>query len=116
MDFYPNSQIAIMEQAGTISLEAPLLTSYHTPGIMETKVFGYERSNPEMSLEKTINNYLKTPAEMDAEFSMEMNTPKLMGWQQSETYDEYGRIFYKDENINAYSPDDTPSGFMEENY
>lgn len=53
---------------------------------------------------------------MDAEFTMEMNTAKLMTWRQVETHDKYSTIVFKDENANTYTTDSTPSGFMEENY
>ena len=105
-----------MERAESMSLEAPLFTSYNTPGQSENKVFGYERKWIENPLEKTINNYLKTPAEMDAEFSMEMNTARFMTWQYADHYKDKRTTVFTDGNSNAYSPDITPLGFMEENY
>ena len=54
---------------------------------------------------------------MDAEFSLEMNMNKLMSKKYTDVYDTYGRMIQsKDGNTNTYSPDDTHSGFMEENY
>ena len=83
----------------------------------EKKIFGFEKTRTDLSLEQTINNYLKTPAEMDAEFSLEMNTGKLMIREHTDSYDTYGRLVeYNEGNTNTYSPDNTPSGFMEENY
>ena len=83
----------------------------------EKKIFGFEKTNTNLPLEQTINNYLKTPAEMDAEFSLEMNTGKLMIQEHRDLSDTYGRLVeYKDDNNKTYSPDDTLSGFMEENY
>lgn len=83
----------------------------------EKKIFGFEKTRTDLSLEQTINNYLKTSAEMDAEFSLEMNTGKLMIREHTDSYDTYGRVVeYKDGSNNTYSPDNTLSGFMEENY
>ena len=85
--------------------------------LSEKKVFGFEKTNTNLSLEQTINNYLKTPAEMDAEFSLEMNTGKLVVQEHKDLFDTYGRLVeYKDDNSKTYSPDSDPSGFMEENY
>ena len=85
--------------------------------LSEKKIFGFEKTHSNLSLEQTINNYLKTSAEMDAEFSLEMNTGKLMIKEHTDSFDTYGRLVeYKDGNSNTYSPDNTPSGFMEENY
>jgi hypothetical protein len=104
-----------MEQAGTMNLDIPVVHSYlKSP---ENQSFRYEHHRQHISLEKTVNNYLKTSAEMDAEFSMEMNTAKLMTWKQVDTYERHHDSFYKAEQFNnTYSPDSTPLGFMEENY
>ena len=63
----------------------------------------------------SINNYLKTPEEIDAELCLEMNNRKLAFAEHKDLMDSYGRIF-KNRSDNAYSPDNNPSGFMEENY
>ncbi len=82
---------------------------------IEKKIFRFEKNCT--NLAKNINNYLKTPEEMDAEFSLEMNMNKLMSKEYTDVYDTYGRMIQsKDGNTNTYSPDDTHSGFMEENY
>ena len=103
-----------MEQAVTMNLETPVIHSYLTS--TENKLFRYDRHRPDLSLEKTVNNYLKTPAEMDAEFSMEMNTAKLMTWRQVERYERHSSSAYDNDQNITYSPDSTPFGFMEENY
>ena len=67
------------------------------------------------NLGTTINNYLKTPEEIDAEFTLEMNTSKTMFVEHDDHFDTYGRLI-NNSNANAYSSDYTHSGFMEENY
>ncbi len=62
-----------------------------------------------------INNYLKTPEEIDAELCLEMNSKKAALAEHRDPMDSYGRIF-KNRSDNAYIPDNNPSGFMEENY
>jgi len=85
--------------------------------LSEKKIFGFEKTRSNLSLEQTINNYLKTPEEMEAEFTLEMNTSKLMIKEYTDIFDTYGRLAQnKDGHTNTYSPDDTSSGFMEENY
>jgi hypothetical protein len=84
---------------------------------IEKKISGFEKKLADMPIVKTINNFLKTPEEMDEEFSSEMNTGKSMIKEYTGIFDTYGRLVdYKDGNSNTYSPDSTPSGFMEENY
>ena len=83
-------------------------------GAIEKQIFRFEKNRAD--LVKTINNYLKTPEEMDAEFFLEMNANKLMKKEYTGIFDTYDRIINKDGNTNTYGPDDTPSGFMEENY
>jgi len=63
----------------------------------------------------SINNYLKTPEEIDAELCLEMNTRKAAFAEHKDLSDSYGRIF-KNRSDNAYGPENNPSGFMEENY
>ncbi|MEP7376556.1 MAG: hypothetical protein ABI675_24375 [Chitinophagaceae bacterium] len=62
-----------------------------------------------------INNYLKTPEEIDAELSSSINTRTETFAEHPFLMDSYGKIF-KNRSDNAYSPDNSPSGFMEENY
>jgi len=109
-----------MNQTGTLKRKSTFSFSElrkKVMGLSEKKIFGFEKSSTNLSLEQTINNYLKTPEEMDAEFSLEMNTGKLMIQEHTDLFDTYGRLVeYKDDTSNTYSPDGTPSGFMEENY
>jgi hypothetical protein len=62
-----------------------------------------------------INNYLKTPEEMEAEFCFVINTRKAPYYEVDDSFDTYGRIRKKtDGYINM--PNLDLSGFMEENY
>ena len=78
-----------------------------------------DKEDKNVNLEKppvpSINNYLKTPEEIDAELCSEMNTRKEALAEHKDLLDSYGRIF-KNRSDNAYGPDNNPSGFMEENY
>ncbi len=62
-----------------------------------------------------INNYLKTPEEIEAELCLEMNNKRAAFAKHNDLMDSYGRIF-RNRSDNAYGPDNNPSGFMEENY
>lgn len=113
-------KLANMNQSGTVKRKSRFTFSElrkKVVALSEKKIFGFEKTNPDLSVEQTINNYLKTPAEMDAEFSLEMNTGKLMVQEHTDLPDTYGKLVeYKDDTSNTYDPDSTPSGFMEENY
>jgi hypothetical protein len=109
-----------MNQTETLERKSPFSFSElrkKVARLREKKIFGFEKTSTNLSLEQTINNYLKTPAEMDAEFSLEMNTGKLMVQEHTDFPDTHGRLVeYKADTNNTYNPDNTPSGFMEENY
>ncbi|MGZ5219290.1 MAG: hypothetical protein ACXWWD_09570 [Chitinophagaceae bacterium] len=109
-----------MEQTGTLKMETTFSFSElrkKVVDISEKKVFGFEKTRANLSLEQTINDYLKSPAEMDAEFSLAMHTGKLMIREHSDIFDTYGRLVeFRDGKNNTYCSDNTPSGFMEENY
>jgi len=113
--FFENSH---MNQSETLIAETAFPFSElkkNVTGVIENKTLRFERNRT--GSVKTINNYLKTPEEMDAEFCLEMNTNKLMIKEYSGLFDTYGRLMKnKDGNTNMYSSNDTPSGFMEENY
>lgn len=113
-------KLADMNQAETLERKSRFSFSElrkKVAGLREKKIFGFEKTSTNLSLEQTINNYLKTPAEMDAEFSLEMNTGKLLIQEQTDFPDTYGRLVeYKADTNNSYNPDSTPSGYMEENY
>ena len=102
------TQTATIVQAGTINIEPSFLSEFNSADIFERKVAGFERNRPDPVFENDINNYLKTPAEMDADFRLEMGEHGLMVREWI--------LLKKDGHSNAYTPDDIPSGFMEENY
>lgn len=109
-------QIAIMKQTGTLNMEALYSLSEFNTADIEREVFRFEKTGAAIQLEKTINDYLKTPEEMDAEFCMEITASKLMFKDRNDQLDTYKRILQREGNNNSYIPDDTRSGFMEENY
>lgn len=82
--------------------------------IIERKKQRFEKWD--ISPVKTINNYLKTPEEMDAEFCLEMNRNNKVNKEYAGIYGTYGTFVHEDGNTNTYGSDGTPSGFMEENY
>jgi hypothetical protein len=98
-----------MIQAGTLNLEMPFRSELIKRDSFEKKKIGFDRNRPDTAFENSINNYLKTPAEMDADFCLEMGEhhSQVKEW-----------IMLKKDGyiINAYGPDYTHSGFMEENY
>lgn len=108
-----------MNQSETLIAETTFSFSdlkKNVTGAIEKQIFRFEKNRTD--LVKTINNYLKTPEEMDAEFCLEMNMNKLMMKEYTGIFDTYDRMIIKnmDGDTNTYGPDDTPSGFMEENY
>src|SRR6185503_14644665 len=74
--FFENSH---MNQSETLIAETTFSFSElkkNRTGFIENKTFRFERTRTDTV--KMINNYLKSPEEMDAEFCLEMNTNKLM--------------------------------------
>ena len=82
--------------------------------VIENRTYRFEKNRSYPA--RTINTFLKTPEEMDADFWLEMNRNRMMTKEYSDIHDTYGMIRNGDGNTNTYSPDNTPSGFMEENY
>ena len=113
MTFLVFLQIAIMNNTETIQMEMPV-------SFAEISTFAVTSTQDKnIRLEKKpiapINNYLKTPEEIEAELCFEMNNKKAAFAKRNDLMDSYGRIF-KNRSDNAYSSDNNPSGFMEENY
>ena len=103
-----------MNKAETMQAEMPFAFADFKPFAVTTA----EDKNvhqDELPVPSSVNNYLKTPEEIDAELSLEMNTRKEAFAEHKDLLDSYGRIF-KNRSDNTYSPDNNPSGFMEENY
>ena len=76
---------------------------------------GGQNTTPKKERPHSINNYLKTPEEIDTELRQELNNRRGTMNEHKFLMDPYERIF-KNRSDNAYSPDSNPSGFMEENY
>lgn len=64
--------------------------------------------------EASINNYLKTNAEIDADFVLEINRDKTTVKESSDEQDAYKSILKN--GGNTVSPTSLYHGFMEENY
>jgi hypothetical protein len=117
--FWLYFKIAIMNTTESLFMEMP----FSAVEINKVLVSGDEDKNITPDKGRThpinnylsINNYLKTPEEIDAELSSEMNSPRETLAEHKFLMEIYGRIF-KNRSDNAYNPDNNPSGFMEENY
>lgn len=69
------------------------------------------------TMEQPVNNYLKTPEEIEAEFCFVINTRKTDFDESDDSNDTYGRLTKKtDGYMNIHNLDEKLSGFMEENY
>lgn len=98
----------------TVSLSLSSFTSHVTEAITR-KAFRFESRRYWPA--KTVNNYLKTPEEMDAEFRLEASMNTVRKSDCTPIHDLYGKMMEnEDGNTNTYGPDVTHSGFMEENY
>ncbi len=113
MTFLLFFKIAIMNQTDILYFEIPF-SHVENRKPVNTGSLG-KMIRFEKDLGSTINNYLKTPEEIDAEFTLEMTNNKNTYTDHKDHLDSYGRIIYNINN-NTYSPDYTHSGFMEENY
>ena len=75
------------------------------------------RNSPTRTMEQSVNNYLKTPEEMEAEFCFVINSRRAAYYETNDSYDTYGRLIKKtDGYMNIHNLDEALSGFMEENY
>jgi 16S rRNA C967 or C1407 C5-methylase (RsmB/RsmF family) len=64
---------------------------------------------------QSINNYLKTPEEIDADFSHQINFQGMVvAVEKNSSYTKL--VEYKDGYINIHDPESITQGFMEENY
>ena len=85
----------------------------------EDTVFRVEmpRNSSMTAMEQPVNNYLKTPEEMEAEFCFVINSRKAAFYEMNERYDATGRSNKTtDGYMNIHNLDEALSGFMEENY
>ena len=94
------------------------------PGVQERSYAGETlfrddilRNSSKNGMEQSVNNYLKTPEEMEAEFCFVINSRRATLSAMDDRYDSYGRIKKTtDGYMNIHTLDETLSGFMEENY
>ena len=77
-----------------------------------------KRSNePSPSMQLPVNNYLKTPEEIEAEFHYMINSRKAVSGERKESQDNDGRSTSETEGyMSIHNLEVTLSGFMEENY
>jgi hypothetical protein len=72
------------------------------------------RKNTEGVMELPVNNYLKTPDEIEMEFRYGINPRKLN--LRKESLNDVASITKTDGYLNIHNLDEALSGFMEENY
>ncbi len=63
-----------------------------------------------------VDNYLKSPEEIEAEFSFVMNTRQNDFDGRNDRFETYGRTINNTDGYLNITSSDQPSGFMEENY
>jgi hypothetical protein len=64
-----------------------------------------------------VNNYLKTPQEIQMEFQYGINPRKIGAYDRKSGFNTKGSlVITTDGYVNIQSLDETLSGFMEENY
>jgi hypothetical protein len=101
-----------MKQAETLSMETAFsFSDLTTIAALQHKSFNYSTTKTDLYLQNTINNYLKTPEEMDADFFLEMNSLKSHLRDQNKELDTIRQFLEKHTTYDTIS-----SGFMEENY
>ena len=94
------------------SMESPLRFSINENlSIADGHVFNNEKR------ENRVNDYLKSPEEMEAEFCFVINTRRAKYQDRESMLDLAGKLNLKtDGYMNTSTLDETFSGFMEENY
>ena len=84
---------------------------------IEEKIFeSVGNSNESLpATEQPVNNYLKTPEEMEADFCFVINSRRA--FEKDDSFDTYGRLIMRtDGYMNIQGLDEILSGSMEENY
>jgi len=116
-EFFTFLQNSHMNQSDTLTAQTPFQFSAYTENtsMVERKIFAFEHNKSGSAV--ITDTHLKTPEEIEAELSFELNAKKSMFQEHNDMLDTYGRMIKnKDGNSNTYSPDGILSGFMEENY
>lgn len=83
-------------------------------GFVHTQLNRLERKVEKRVLDP-INNFLKTPEEMDADFSQRVNFQGMIAAVEK-NFSHTKLVEYKDGYINIHDPEIINQGFMEENY
>lgn len=86
--------------------------------VVEEKIFEVRRDDnePLPAMEQPVNNYLKTPEEMEADFCFVINSRRAFQ-EKDDSFDTYGRLIMRtDGYMNIQGLDEILSGSMEENY
>jgi hypothetical protein len=87
--------------------------------ILEDKFLRITKKNSETSgaMELPVNNYLKTPEEIEREFQSGISSRKAVFQKRKDSLNNSDESTRKrDGYINIHNPDEALSGFMEENY
>jgi hypothetical protein len=94
------------------------LTESISISVSEENLFRFgEENGIRATMEQPVNNYLKSPEEIEAEFCFVINSRKAAYQEADDSLDTYGRLKMKtDGYMNIHNLDETLSGFMEENY
>ena len=86
---------------------------------VSSQLFRFERKNAEKQMQQPVNNYFKTPEEMEADFSLEMSG-QITLFKEKTAEEIYllaiSHSESKDGYFNIPDPVNINSGFMEENY
>lgn len=77
----------------------------------------FQRNSSIAAMEQSVNNYLKTPEEMEAEFCFVINSRRAAYYETDGRNDSFGQSNKTtDGYMNIHNLDEALSGFMEENY
>ena len=82
--------------------------------ILKEDITTRSKKNNEVRMELPVNNYLKTPEEIEMEFKYGINPRKLN--LRKESLARVTSITTTDGYLNIHNLDEALSGFMEENY
>lgn len=86
---------------------------------VSNQLFRFDRKYIAAKMVEPVNNYFKTPEQMEHDFSLEMGTPFNL-FKEKTAEDIYLLAIHNSENKDGYlntpDPVNINSGFMEENY
>lgn len=102
-----------MTQTQQKEINSDLVVEHLSVVLGEEKFLSIMKSN-EAVMELPVNNYLKTPGEIELEFKYGISPSKLN--LKRDRKDEVVSITKTDGYLNIHGLDEALSGFMEENY